>query len=218
MTNSEPIKRRAAEILDRVTDLLDEGRIAQHIDERIDKALDEFDCPTDSGYSHPQFTETVARFLTHVHEVALPGSRKLTASQARDEALALLSHAYDGAFAGGYHGAILDAADASSPGLELVLARMAESIKRQRRQQYSRWLRVRYIDSVDWPTKCAMAAVLLARCQEFLPPELRQCPPEQVAEEVYDLLELHAATSNRLGHIPASFAWPSRTCCVTPHH
>ena len=100
------------------------------------------------------------------------------------------------------------------PGRDLPMA----ADTRESSRQYSRWLRVRYIDSVDWPTKCAMAAVLLARCQEFLPPELRQCPPEQVAEEVYDLLELHAATSNRLGHIPASFAWPSRTCCVTPHH
>ena len=206
MTNSESIKRRAAEILGRVTDLLDERRIAQHIDERIDKALDEFDCPTDSGYSHRQFTETVARFLSHVHEVALPGSRKLTASQARDEALALLSHTYDGAFASGYLGAILDAADASSPGLVLVLARMAESIKRRRRQQYARWLRVRYIDSVDWPTKCAMAAVLIDRLQESLPPELRQCPPEQLADEVYDLLELHLTTGSRLEPILAGLS------------
>lgn len=206
MRNSESTQRRAAKILDRVAGLLDDRLIAQCIDAPIDKAFDEFNCPEEDGYSQQRFLETAARFIAHVHEKALPGGRKPTASQARDEAVALLSQAYEGTYAGGYQGAILDAADESGPGTELVLARMAESIKRQRRHMYARWLKERHIGSADWSTKCAMAVILLERCHESLPPELRQCTPEQLAEDVFDLLELHLTTSSRLEPILAGFS------------
>ena len=136
MKNSESIRPRATEILNIVAGLLDERRIAQQIDAPINKALDEFNCPEDDDYSQERFTETTARFVAHVYESALPGGRKPTVSQARDEAAILLSQAYEGTHAGGYPGAILDAADASGPGIKLILARMTESIKKRAAASY----------------------------------------------------------------------------------
>lgn len=205
MKNSESIRRRAAEILARVAGLLDERRIAQRIDAPIDKALDEFDCPEDDGYSHPRFIETAARFVAHLYETALPGSRRPTVSQARDEAVALLSRAYRGTHGDGLQGAIVDSADASGPGTKMVLARMAELIKNGRRQIHARWVESWFIDSADWPTKCAMASILLEHSREYLLPELRVCQPEQWAGDVYDLLELLLETDSRLKPILAGF-------------
>ncbi len=205
MTNSESILRRAAETLDRVAGLLDEHLIAQRIDAPIDEALDEFNCPEDDGYSQLRFIDTAARFVAHVYEKALPGSRKPTASQARDEAVALLSRAYQGTHAGGYQGAILDAANTSSPGMELVLTRLAELIKNERRQMHIRWIECSYVDSADWPTKCAMAAILLEQHREYLPAELRQCSPEQWAEDVFGLIDTHLWTDSLLKRVFAGF-------------
>ena len=204
MRNSDSAQGRAAAILDQVADLLDEQATARQIDDPIDEALERFGHVEHEPYSHQRFTETTARFVQHVYEHALSPSRKFTLSQARDETVALLRQAYMGMSASGYEGAILDAADPLGPGFGLVLARIAEAIKRERRQMHTRWVESRYIDSADWPTKCAMASILIERCREFLPPELQDCPPEQLAEDVFDLLTLHSATTGRLGpaHAP----------------
>ena len=198
MTNSEPIRTRAAELLERVVDLLDEGRVAQLIDEPIDKALDEFIYAENTGHTPRSLLETTARFIAHVYEAALPGVRKLTTGQARDEAVALLSRAYKGTHGDGLGRARVDATDASGPEMESVLAQLAESIKNERRQMYARWVQSWYIDSADWPTKCAMAAILLEQCREYLPAELRRCTPEQWAGGIFDLLDTDLSTNNRL--------------------
>ncbi len=203
MMNSDSTRNRAETILDQVAGLLDEQRLEQQIDEPIDRALETFSAVEHDPYSHQLFIETTARFVQRVYEQSFSPSRKLTTLHARDEAIALLERAYRGTHASGYHGAVLDAADPSGPGLELVVARIAEALKSERRQMHMRWVESRYIDSADWPTKCAMASILIERCRVNLPPELHSCPPEQLAEDVFDLLALQLATSGRLR--PASW-------------
>lgn len=198
---------RVEELLDQVADLLDEQTMARQIDDPIDEALEQFGHVEHEPYSHQRFIEVTARFVHHVYEHALSPNRKLTLSQARDETVALLGRAYMGTRASGYDGAIVDAADPSGPGLELVLARIAEAIKRERHHMHTRWIESRYVDSADWPTKCAMASILIQRCREFLPPELQDCPPEQLAEDVFDLLALHLGTTSRAQAASAAF-WP----------
>ena len=197
MKNSDSAQGRAAELLDQVAGLLDEQAMARQIDDPIDEALEQFSHVEHEPYSHQRFIETTARFVQHVYEHALSPSRKLTLSQARDETVTLLGRAYMGMSASGYEGAILDAANPSGPGLELVLARLAEAIKRDRRQMHMHYVESRYIDSADWSTKCAMASIVIQRCREFLPTELQGCPPEQLAEDVFDLLALHLVTTGR---------------------
>jgi len=205
MKNSDSAQARAAELLAVAANLLDEGATARQIDDPIDDALERFGDVRPEPYSHTRFTETTARFVQHVYEQALPPGRTLTLWQARDEAVALLARAYRGTYANGYHGAVLDAADPSGPGLGLVLARIAEVIKSERRQMQMRCVESRHIDSADWDTKCAMALILIGRCGEFLPPELRCCPPEQLAEDVFDLLAMQLATTGRLRPAHAAF-------------
>ena len=126
--NSDSLRDRAADLLDRVACLLDEQAMARYIDDPIDEALERFGCVENEPHSHQRFIETTARFVKHVYEHALSPSRLLTLSQARDEAMAVVARAYMGTRASGYEGAILDAADPLGPGLGLVLARIAEAI------------------------------------------------------------------------------------------
>jgi len=51
----------------------------------------------------------------------------------------------------------------------------------------TQWVKVRYIDSADWYTKCVMAKILHENCRDCLDPELRNNPPEQLAENVFEL-------------------------------
>jgi len=188
---------RATEIIDTVRGLLDEARMAWLFDEPIDRALDAFECPEGTGYSHGAFLKTVADFTRHVYQHGLRGQRRLSDGQALDEAVALLEQIYQGADADGYAAAAVDAADPHRAGVQTVLAALAEALKARERQAYVRWVVARHIDAAGWDTRCAMAAVLLERLADYLPPELLECPPEQLAHRVFRLLTAEMATERQ---------------------
>ena len=193
MIPSEEVGRRAQQIVDRLTQLLDESRLCQRIDEPIDQAMAQWKHPEDLEYSHRQFHETIARCLQYVLERAEPGGRRPSLEEAHDEAVALLEHGYEGTRADGYYGAVVDAAGSSRPGLPWVLAGLADALKAHRRQIYIRWVIASHVDPADWPTRCAVAAILIARCRQWLPPELRPCRPEQLVDDLPELLSLGLA-------------------------
>ena len=205
MTGSDAVQRRANRILDQLTRLIDEEQVTRQIDKPIDQALEDFECPDIPVHSHARFHQVITDFMKHVHKKALPGSRNLSSLQAHDEAMAILEGQYQGSQTNGYFGAVLDAADADQPGLPLVLARMAEAVKAVQRLKYTRWAATRYLAPADWPTKCALAAILLERNRACLPPELEQCPPGQFADEIPELLKMDLALDSQIQ--PGSISW-----------
>lgn len=145
-------------------------------------------------YSQELFHRTIAGFLQHVHKQTLRPAGRISASAALDEAISILERDYHGMQASGYYGALLDAADLSQAGIELVLARLAELVKTRRRQIYVRWVAARNIDPTDWRTKCALATMLIRQCRNWMPSELKRCPAEQLADYLPELLQLHMST------------------------
>jgi hypothetical protein len=143
------------------------------------------------------FLKTVADFVRHVYEHGLPGRRRLSESQAHDEAVALVQQAYQAPDCDGYDAGV-DAANPCHAGLPAVLVTLAEALKVRERQAYVRWVAVRYIGAAGWDTRCAMAAVLLERLVDYLPPELLGCRPEQLADRVVKLLESDVTTDRQL--------------------
>ena len=76
----------------------------------------------------------------------------------------------------------------------MVLARMAELIQESRRQMRLRWVITRHVDPTDWNTRCAMAGILIERCRKWMPPQLKRCPPEELADFIPELLQIHLGT------------------------
>lgn len=209
MTNSEPLHRHACQAIDRLTELLDEGLVAQRIDGPIDAAAEAFRPEGDRRYSQEWFLSAAARFLRHLQENASPCGRKLSESQARDEVVALLEESYRGVYSDGYDGALLDAVDTSQPGLGPVLARLAESIKDRQRTRYVRWVFARHLTGVDWATRCAMAAILVQRCRLWLPEPLRRSPPEQLADHIPQLVTMYMSIRSQMQQVPAHLSNPT---------
>ena len=203
MTGSDAVQRRANRIFDLLTRLIDEEQVVRQIDQPIDQVLEDFECPDIPVHSQARFHQVITDFMQHLHKKALPGSRDISSSQAHDEAMALLESQYQGSRSNGYPGAVLDAADADQPGLPLVLARLAEAVKAIQRLKYTRWAATRYLAPADWPTKCALAAILLERNRACLPLELEHYPPEQFADEIPELLKMDLAleSQTQLGSI-----------------
>lgn len=203
MKSSDSICSRAAQIIDQLTSLLDESNLSRKIDEPIDKAVEELLSNEDSEFSIDRFHREISGLVRAIYGNALPCSRKLSPSHAHDEAISLLESAYRGAFADGYYGAILDASDPTQPGLSLVLVKMVEMIKARQKQTYVRWVGSRLIDPADWPTQCAIAAILIKRYARWLPLEIQKGPPDRYADLICELLAMNLATNSQLQQSPA---------------
>ena len=194
MKSTETRYRRALEILDQLAAALDAERLSRQIDEPVDRALREFECPQTRHMSNHQFLDVLARFLRHLHARAFPNGRQLSIPMARDEAVALLSHATSSA---DYYDAFFEATELGDEGLANVLVRVADLVTARQRDAHVRWAVSSHIEPGDWRMKCQMAAILLERCRPWLPTEVRNCPPEQMADHVLELLAIDLATRDQ---------------------
>ena len=179
----------------------------QLIDDPVDTAVGTFSCCVERPNSHRQFHDVLSEFVFHVHQDSTACLHRLTRSQARDEAVALLEQAYEGTHADGYHAALRDANDPSQAGMQVVLSRLAEVIKSHRRRNHRRWVFVHCIDPGDWHTKRDVAAVLLERFRLLLPAESCPSSPEQFVDDIPDLLDTVLSTEQLAQQaVPALFA------------
>ena len=202
MTSSDATRERAATLIAQMVTLLDEGRMVQEIDEPIDDAVKKFGSDGESPHSREEFHRALSSFALCILETASSCPRRVSLSQAHDEAVAWLEEGYQGTYGNGFDEALADATDPSQAGIPLVLVRMAEWLKQRQRRMYVGCVAARHIDPADWRTRCAMAEVLLERCREFLPPGVQSCPPEQLADDVCDLLLMDLSTNGQLNLPP----------------
>ena len=203
MTSSDGFNARAAAVIQQLVDGMDETELARRIDQPIDQIAEPLIAQAPSEYSHGQLHRAITDFVLQLM-LAGADTDGVFRAHAQDEALAIIEQGYEGANAKGYEAAVVDAIDRSGPGLAIVLARIAEAVKARRRQLRLSGLAAQLIDPNDWPLKCAIAGLLLERCRSCLPPELQTCAPEQLADDVVDLLALHLKTNARVQQLQVS--------------
>ena len=191
MTRSAEACARAEETIRQITVLWDEAYLAQRVDDPVEKVLHEFEIADDSASSHVEFHRIIAAFVRRLYQEVPSCGRMLSPSQAHDEAIALLEQAYGPMGGNGYDDAVLEAADPAQPGLILILALLAETVKMRWRERYLRWITARHIDPSDWHMKCAMAALLVRHCRQWMPPASRHLLPEQLVDSLPELLSIH---------------------------
>jgi len=198
MRSYDPFGDSAGQLLERVTGLLADAFLQQRIDDPIDEALASFQCPQASERTQREFHRVIGEFLMHVRKQVLTGAKESALLNALGEAIALLEEGYHGTYSDGYDGALQDAIDPVHPGLRLVLERMAEAIRIRCRETYVRWVIDRHITSANWAVRCELTALLMVCCREWMPPDLRRCPPEQLVGCIPDLLHIHLSISRAL--------------------
>ncbi|MCK4341194.1 MAG: hypothetical protein KAY37_05660 [Phycisphaerae bacterium] len=189
---------QAQEILDCLTAELDEGHLHRIIDARIDDAMSRFPWADGSCKSQRDLLEIAGRFIGHLYRYGLRTPQILTRGQARAEAVSLLERAYRSAEDAGYEAALLDAVGSDGPGLDGVLAQIAEAVKRKERSSYIRWVCTKHLIPCGWYTRCMIAEQLLAYYGPFLPKRIREADPAQWADDIPDLLGVDSATNQWL--------------------
>ncbi len=198
MRASERDSAGADEVLQRLVDMLQPGRIMRIIDEPVDKAAEVFAWPTESAASR-NFAQVLASFLQHIYRHAFPDGEQLSPWRAHDEVIALLQADAQDPMAGGYIGAALDTRDAEAPPWYELGARITGAIKTRLRRQYVQWVLAMEIDPRDWSMQCALTEIVIERMQQYLPPEIAAGPPERWASQLSGLLGMYLGLQDEGG-------------------
>ena len=193
MTNFNKI-RDATGIIEEVFELIDEDYLYRLIDKRIEEAAVDFKFDRKAPLTHQAFIRIIGDFVYHVYKNGLCVRQTLSAAQARAEAMALLEKCYESPHANGYFGAFLDVSNSKMDTHESILIQIAEIIKALAREKYIKWVYFNRIISLDWPVRCQIAEILIKRWAPFLPLNISQCSPAQLADHLPDLIEVLRST------------------------
>jgi len=196
--NSEHILS-PGEVLDTIVGFLSEERIVSEVDEPLYQAVQAFRLKVNAPISHPGFNRVIADFIRHLYQNGLRLPRHLSRQEALTEAIFLLSSYYQGVYTEGYDGALLDATSNNLEGIELVLYRMAESVKDVERRKYLEWVFTDNIDALDWEKKERIVSAYLKQYQDFLPSRLREIDPARLVDHLRDLIMNHLSTDSLMG-------------------
>ena len=198
MTNSKG-KPEPAKIIEEVFEQISEQYLHLMIDEPIEKAAASFEFDQEAPVTHKTFIQVTRDFVRHVYEKALWGWEKMSATEARTEAVAILEEGYQAPHGQGYYAAFLDASNPNLYGLESVLTQMARYLTAMERARHIRWVCASRIEFSDWPTRCLIAEFLLKRWGPILPENLRACSPAQFAHNLSELINLVLAIERTVG-------------------
>ena len=176
------------ERIDTLVVLLNEERMAEEIDERIDLVVETFKTKVKVPLSHPDFNRLIAEFVRDLYRKGLRLPRYLSLKEALAEAVSLLEKYYQGIHTRGYDEALVDASGNDLEGFEYVLSQLAESIKAVERIKYVKWVFTDTVDQSDWEAHRRIAATYLVKYKDLLPPEFRDMDPARLTEHLRDLI------------------------------
>lgn len=209
MRSSDPHLAQAEAMIARVTDMLDPRRLAALIDDPIDQAAGQFTIPLDWEYTHDGFQTTAAEFVRHLYAVGMRRPKSLSQAEAHDEAVALLADAGIGVEGAGYSGALNEAALAGAEGMLTVLMAIAEAVKERLRREYARRARLQFVEAADWPTRRAMAAILVQRWPQWPPAGWDGPSLDELARALWPFLLKTLGVDERCQQpADAAAAWP----------
>ena len=177
----------AREKIRTITAGLDDLLIKSRFDDPTDEAAKQFTHKADCPITHKVFHEIIADFVAHIYSKGL-NARWKASSEPLGYAIELLEGHYNSTYGRGYIAAALDACDACQGGIDAVLNQLAEIIKDTERQKYVNAVFASNIDPTDWPLKCQIVGILLEDYRQFLPENLLQRKPWELANEIPSIM------------------------------
>jgi hypothetical protein len=191
-------------ILNEILQLLDEDTIKRHIEEPIQNAASKFILEKKTPLTFYQFIQTIGKFIQHIYGTGFPIPIKLTDTQAKTEALVLLEEGYQTPYAHGFCAAYLDTLNSEPDGIEYIISQIAELIIHKKKTQYIQWAYCSQIDPKNWQLKNRIAKTIFDQWEKFFPDSLRQCPPEQLSNNIPELINIILSSDQIIRNIYSS--------------
>lgn len=170
-----------------ITEELSEYRLAERIDESINRAVERIPVDSQRPQTDAEVLDALADTTRRLYEDLNP-PRLLSHRQALAEAICLLvRHNPDGV-----EQICLDVRHPTGPGSEAVVSTLAEALKARRREEQRHWVHVRYLSQCDWDTRREMARLIVTQRPAFWRNNLDTTDPDQLTHSLADLLDKEA--------------------------
>jgi hypothetical protein len=196
MTRSDPSgDAEAREVLEVVIRRLDEDGLIARIDAPVDQAVARHEAPVNAVTVAEPIHRRLAPFVMHLYAHASPWPRHLSPQQAADEAVVLLETGDERP--NGYDTAVLDARFTEPDGLSVVRSRLAETVKRRWRYQYTQWVLAVHLPPMEWALRSRVAGLLLDRLDPWLPAEMDDRRPDRFVDALDHLIQIHLDLKRR---------------------
>ena len=197
MTNS---KRNLPpeKVLENLIDLLVDEQIAKKVE---DLAAQVFSLNIATPITHSEFNRVIAAFVRHIFQSGIQLPRQLSDREALSEAVFLLKRYYQNEGAKGYDGAMIDAIGGDIECLEMVLSRLAESIKLAEREKYVQWAFVDNYSMLDWEERQCVVSAFMKQNETLLPAELLELGPARLVDDFHEIFIQHMSTESLVRQI-----------------
>ena len=183
------LRQQAQAKLAAVTAQLDRNRLKANIDDPVDQVLRSYRYQTKTPVDVDLFNYLIADFYQTLYTDAL--KMGWFVQNPLGQAISFIEDHYQGLYAQGYVAARLDINDLQYGGIPFVLTNLAETIKTRERQLCLQSVFTTLLDASNWRLRCAMAETLLDEYHPFLPPQLQQAEPSQLAGDIPLLLQTY---------------------------
>ena len=181
------ISAQARKRIAAITDQLDPALLKRRFDEPVDRVARQFTHQAGCPLGQHEFHRVITDFVVSIYDQGLDAGW-LVAFEPGGVAIELLEAHYHSVHGRGYIAAILDANHTQEGGIDAVLVQLAEIIKSVERQKYVNAVFALHIDPTDWHLKCEMAKLLLIDYRSFLPTQLQECQPCQLANQIPSMM------------------------------
>ncbi len=196
-------RKELEHIVQEATDAIGAATLHALCDQPVEEALATFSYDyLDVPVAQNAFLALLGKFMLHLAEHGVVLCRKQDAAGAAEEAVFILEHAYEGDGGCGYEGALRDVSQYGSEKISSVLSTLADSIRNTLRRNHVSWVMRRYVGSLSWEARVALAA--LPEWERLLGKMISGRSPAELAPACEELIMAKSVSDERLAQILAS--------------
>ena len=189
---SRDVKKMTLQILRVLSVRLDTTQISNTFDQALEDYLEQYREPK----THTDFYQEIARFVQIIYETGVRSGLSLTTQEATAKAIDLLDRYCNNQGARGYEAAYLDAVYSGEAGIGDVCYQLFKMIKDSEISKYQNYVYSTTINPSDWRLHINITQGIIELFGEYLPPLIRESPPERFSGRYKNLIEMVLASQD----------------------
>jgi hypothetical protein len=179
---------------------LDERTIAQRIGIPHDEARMRYSLQSNTVRTFDDFSDRIGDYYNYHVTTCVSRGGRLSRAEAAGRAKEILEQEYR-RHNGNIVSAFNDANDGTNGGLRAILDRIAEALKAESLERYTRDVFDRHVAPSSWEDKVEMIRQFIRHCGAYLGSSIRADQPERYAHDYQELIRSYVAAMRRTSSI-----------------
>ena len=176
--------------IDNLLAALDERELAQRVGLKHDEARVSYQLSGNTASTFDAFTDLIADYYNHHFSRCVSNGGKLPSAEAAGRAKEILEREYRRRN-GDIVAAFNDAHDGTNGGMRVILDTIAENLKAESIERYTREMFDRHVAPNSWEDKVEIIRQFIARCGANLSSAIDAKQPERYAQNYSELIRAY---------------------------